>query len=79
MKTRDIFRYSLAALIVVGFFALLYLIINISIPIDNKDVLNITIGALIGAFTGVVSYFFGSSSGSARKDEIINDKINTPL
>ena len=37
-----------------------------------KDALLILIGGLSAAFGGVVSYFFGSSSGSAQKTELLN-------
>jgi hypothetical protein len=41
------------------------------------------VGALIGAFTGgVVGYFFGSSSGSAEKTQLLNktqDEVSTPV
>ena len=61
--------YALGALIVIGFFVLMGMLIYVTVPEGNKDVINIVIGALIGAFTSVVGYFFGSSLGSARKDE----------
>jgi hypothetical protein len=74
MKTatlKDIFQYVLGALIVIGFFTLMYLLVRSEVPEKNKDLLNLVVGALIGSFATIVGYFFGSSAGSAKKDEVI--------
>ena len=73
-KLNTVGTYILSGLITVGFFGLLWLLISISIPEQNKEILNIVVGALIGSFSSIVAYFFGSSLGSARKDEIIRGK-----
>ena len=75
MKMKDIFQYVLGILIVTGFFVLLYLLISKSIPTENKDLLNLVVGALIGNFGLVVGYFYGSSSSSAKKDETIDSML----
>ena len=67
----DIFKYILGGLVVVGFFVLLYLLVSRNVPDVNKDLLNLVTGALIGSFASVIGYFFGSSAGSQKKDEII--------
>ena len=73
MKAKDLFQYILGALIVVGFFGLLFILAFTQIPDKNADLLNLVVGALIGSFATVVGYYFGSSSGSAKKDEIISN------
>lgn len=83
MKYKEIFQYILGALIVAGFFALLILLVLSAVPSENKDLLNLVVGALIGSFSSIVSYFFGSSLGSSKKDELLkNEKaansLNTP-
>ena len=81
MKTKDIFQYILAGLIIIGFFILLIALVYIPIPESNKDLLNLVVGALIGSFATIVGYFFGSSSSSAKKDETISNIVqqnNTP-
>lgn len=75
MKGKDLFQYILGGLIVVGFFALLFLLIMSEIPEINTDLLNLVVGALIGSFASVVGYFFGSSSSSAKKDETIDSML----
>jgi hypothetical protein len=77
MKTDKIFQYVLGALVVIGFFILLYMLIKKTIPIENKDLLNLVVGALIGSFATVVGYFFGSSAGSAAKNDIIANQNTT--
>ena len=75
MKSKDYFQYILGGLIVVGFFILLITLVYSSVPEENKDLLNLVVGALIGSFATVVGYFFGSSSSSAKKDETIGDIV----
>lgn len=72
LSVNDVFMYSLGALIVIGFFVLLALLVLKPIPEQNDSMLNLVVGALIGSFTGVVGYFFGSSVGSKQKTEIIS-------
>jgi drug/metabolite transporter (DMT)-like permease len=73
MKAKNVFQYVLGAVIVIGFFLLLYFLLWITIPADNKDLLNITVGALIGSFTSIVGYFYGSSLGSAEKNDLLKN------
>jgi hypothetical protein len=78
-KVNTIAMFILAGLITSGFFTLLFLLIFKAIPEQNSELLNISVGALIGAFTGgVVGYFFGSSAGSAQKNEMFEGKNNQP-
>lgn len=72
MKGKDLFQYALGGLIVAGFFTLLYLLISSEIPEPNKDLLSLVVGALIGSFSTIVGYFYGSSKGSAEKDKLIS-------
>lgn len=64
----------LAVLITVGFFGTLASLIAYGKPAAGGDALLVMLGALGAAFTGVVSYFFGSSSGSAAKTELMARK-----
>ena len=74
MKKDQIALYVFSMLIVAAFFAVIYLLIFNASPEGNRDLLNILLGALMAAFTGVVQYFFGSSVGSAKKTEIMSNK-----
>lgn len=72
MKIKDIFQYALAALIVIGFFTIVYVVFIKVLPPENKDVAYLVIGALVAVFTSVVNYFFASTKGSAEKTDIIS-------
>ena len=74
MKAKLTAMYVLGALIVLGFFTLLALLIFKEVPVSNNDVLNLSIGALITGFATVVGYFYGSSAGSASKTDILAGK-----
>lgn len=71
MKAKDVAMYVLGSLIVLGFFSLLGILIFVQVPIGNNDVLNLAIGSLITGFATVIGYFYGSSAGSAAKNELL--------
>lgn len=45
---------------------------------ENKDVLNIALGVLLGSLKDVYSFFFGSSKGSEKKDDALIAGAITP-
>jgi hypothetical protein len=77
-STKDIFQYSLAALVVLGFFIVLGGLLVSAVPADNKSALDIALGALVAGFTGVLGYFFGSSKGSSEKNDMLAPKTDAP-
>jgi len=64
---RDTNLYVLAWTIIGGFFGLMAILLFVKIPEDSTGVIFMLFGSLSAAFGGVVSYFFGSSKGSADK------------
>lgn len=74
MKAKDIAMYILGALIAIGFFVTLGLMIWKG---EYESSVNLIVGALIGSFTTVVSFFYGSSKSSADKTELIHN--STPI
>lgn len=71
MKHTGKVQGGIAFMVLVGFFVILYLLITSKVePSGMRDALLIMVGNLAGMATAIVSYYFGSSSGSARKDEI---------
>lgn len=61
----------LAAVVVLGFFGVLTLMIFNELPPAGRDSLLVLVGALGAAFGAIVNYYFGSSSGSAAKQRQI--------
>lgn len=61
----------LAAGVTLGFFGLLAYLLRHDVPKENAAILNIMLGALGAAWASIISYYFGSSAGSAAKDRLI--------
>lgn len=68
MKAKDIAMYVLGAVIAIGFFATLIYMIGKG---TYESSVNLIVGALVGSFTTVVAFFYGSSKTSADKTEMI--------
>jgi len=71
IQAKDSIPGIMALGVTVGFFGLLAWMMAYSPPDGSKDVLNIMLGALGAAWTSIVSYYFGSSAGSAKMKEIM--------
>jgi hypothetical protein len=54
-----------------GFFGAMFLISRYEIPKDSQSIVYSMIGVLGTAWIAIISYFFGSSAGSAAKQDII--------
>lgn len=61
----------ISTIITVGFFVMLWLVINREIPEGSQQLANIMLGSLGASFTAVVSYWVGSSAGSAQKTAVL--------
>jgi hypothetical protein len=62
---------ALGLAVTIGFFGVLYLIMKEDVDRTMRDALLIMIGALGAGFAQVLSFYFGSSTGSAAKNSII--------
>lgn len=71
-NVKEVYMYALGALVVAGFFFILFIIFRAALPEGNKEIAYLVIGALVAKFGDVVNYFFGSSKGSADKTEMLN-------
>lgn len=69
------FMQFLVGCCVMGIFCvLIWALLYKNIPLDNKDMVNHAIGLVEGAVIMVVGYYYGSSKGSAMKDQALKLK-----
>lgn len=73
VAVRDRVPGRLMYLMTSGFFGLLGLMCFLVLPVENKEALSIMLGSLGSAWLAGVFYYFGTSSGSVRKTEIMGD------
>lgn len=71
VQVKDLTPRLLAGLITAGFFGILGWLIAGGLPESGKEAILVLLGALGTAWTSVVAYYYGSSSGSAQKTELI--------
>jgi hypothetical protein len=55
----------------IGFFSLIWLSFFFKPPDESNGILNVLIGSVGTSWTGIVMYYFGSSSGSAKKTDMM--------
>ena len=68
---KDVTPKVLAGGITLGFFVVLGYLINVGKPPAGGDALLVLLGSLATGFTGVLNYYFGSSSGSDAKTSVL--------
>lgn len=71
IQVKDRTPKILAYLVTLGFFGMLIFMLFKIIPTENRDILNIMLGALGSTFTAIVSYYFGSTRGSEAKSALL--------
>ena len=72
MEVRDRTPRILAYALTAGFFLILAGLLFLEMPEGSREALYIMLGALASAYTAVVAYYFGSSDGSNRKNDILD-------
>lgn len=74
MKHTGKVQGALAFFILCGFFAVIWALVSFEGHSNMRDALLIMVGALGAAFGAVVNFYFGSSSGSQSKDQLLAQK-----
>jgi hypothetical protein len=74
MKHTGKVQGAIAFLVLAGFFGAIYLAMTHEVTASMRDALLILIGSLGAAFGAVVNYYFGSSSGSQAKSQLLASK-----
>ena len=67
--------YVLDFIIVAGTFGFGYLLFFVGIPSENKDIMNMMFGTLIGLSVTIVNYHRGSSEGSSAKQSMLDKMV----
>lgn len=70
---KEIYMYLLGAFIVCCAVITVLVLVFYQVPENNRDMVNISLGTILGMSVNVVGYFFGSSKSSADKTEHIKD------
>ena len=68
---KEVYMYILGAFVVALCFFLTYLLISVSIPPENQNIVTVAYGIVLGWGGLVVGYFFGTSKSSNDKTKII--------
>lgn len=55
-NVKEVYMYALGALVVAGFFFILFIIFRAALPEGNKEIAYLVIGALVAKFGDVVNY-----------------------
>ena len=71
---KDYNLYFLAWSVIVGFFALCGILMNVPLPSGSSEVVFMLFGALATGFGTVLQYFFGSSKSSTDKTSLLAGK-----
>jgi hypothetical protein len=74
MKTKEIFQYLLAGAFILFFFICMSLVILYPMPAENENLIMLSFGTLFGIVNLIAGYFFGSSIGSSKKTDIMNQQ-----
>ena len=76
VQTKDLTPKLLAGGITAGYFAVLFYMLKYGLPTaGGSEAMLVMLGALGTAWGGVVTYYFGSSAGDAKKDGTIDRMI----
>lgn len=71
MNLDIIARATVSIIVLLTFLAALGLVLTKSLPAGSEQIANVMLGYLGAMATGVVSYWVGSSAGSAKKTELL--------
>lgn len=80
-KTMDIiksitFKHVTGVAILILFSVVIYSLAFREIPEGNREIFVHTLGIVEGAVITIVTYYYGSSSGSKRKTDLLEDELD---
>jgi hypothetical protein len=77
MENKNVFRYILAAIIIISLIVVMVFMFAHNDGGRYDSPINLCVGALLGAFTTVYTYEFGSSKGSNEKTKMLYNSTPT--
>lgn len=72
-KIKEVYMYLLGAVVITLCFFLAYLLIFTPIPDNNRDIITVAFGLILGWGGAVVGYFYGSSKSSSDKTKLLTN------
>jgi hypothetical protein len=76
VSTGDKVNRNLAYLYTSGYFIIIGVVITAGIKAEAKDLVNALLGMMSAALVAINGYYFGSSSGSATKTELLGKQLS---
>jgi hypothetical protein len=70
------FKHVTGAVILAMFSVVIYALAFKVIPEGNREIFVHTLGIVEGAVITIVTYYYGSSSGSKRKTELLEEELD---
>jgi hypothetical protein len=70
-EVKDWIPRALAISVTLGYFGILAYVLVVGLPMNGSEVLLMLLGTLSAGWTGIMAFYFGSSSGSQKKDALI--------
>ena len=74
-ESKDWIPRALAISVTLGYFGIIAYVLVSGLPLNGSEVLLMLLGTLSAGWTGVMAFYFGSSSGSQKKDAMIHNSI----
>jgi hypothetical protein len=75
---KERYMYILGGFVVGLAIAIVGCLVFYPVPVGNKDIVNVSLGALLGMAVNVVGYYFGSSKSSADKNDLLANNAPKP-
>ena len=76
LQQDDIFSKRFVYYLTIGVVAFVFIMVTmlffVEIPTENKTIIDMVVGIVIGGYTSVMAFFFGSSRGSKEKQTAID-------
>ena len=71
IAVKDKMPLVLSLAVNVLFFGVVTMLMFRTVPVESKDIILVLLGALTAGWKDILGYYFGSSAGSARKDDLL--------